>query len=102
MGINVGKYSFEGPYTSTDSLEDKSGIYTIHCYRENKYYLIDVGESAKVKERVSNHDRKDCWKKNCSATLTVSVLYTPNLQQEGRMEIEQEIRKQYNPPCGEK
>ena len=102
MSINVGKYLFEGPYASTDKLEDKSGVYAIHCYRENKYYLIDIGESAKVKERVDNHEREDCWKKNYSGTLTVSVLYTPNLQQAGRMEIEQEIRKQYNPPCGEK
>jgi len=102
MSINVGKHSFEGPYISTDKLEDKSGVYAIHCYRENNYYLIDIGESAKVKERVDNHDKEDCWKKNCSGTLTVSVLYTPNLQQSGRMEIEQEIRKQYNPPCGEK
>ena len=29
-----------------------------------------------------------------------SVLYTPNIQQAGRREIEQELRNQYNPPCG--
>jgi len=100
MSIIVGKYTFEGPYTLTDKLEDRSGIYAIHCYRDDKYYLIDVGESAAVKSRVETHDRKDCWKRECAGTFTVSVHYTPNLQQAGRMQIEQEIRTQYEPPCG--
>ena len=100
MSITVGKYTFEGPYTLTGKLEDRSGIYAIHCYKDNKYHLIDVGESATVKARVENHDRKTCWSRNCSGTLTVSAFYTPNLQQAGRMLIEQEIRRQYDPPCG--
>jgi hypothetical protein len=100
MSMTVGQYSFEGPYTNTNALEDNSGVYAIHCYRDEKYYLIDVGESASVKTRVENHDRADCWKRNCNGTLTVSVLYTPRLQQAGRREIEQEIRRQFNPSCG--
>jgi hypothetical protein len=100
MSITVGKYTFEGPYISTKELEDKSGVYAIHCLRGGLYFLIDIGESATVKSRVDNHDRKDCWNRNCTGTLTVSVYYTPKLQQVGRMLIEQEIRKQYDPPCG--
>ncbi len=102
MAISVDKYSFEGPYSSTDKLEDNSGVYAIHCNKDSKYYLIDIGESATVKTRVVNHDRNDCWTKNCGGTLTVSVLYTPNLQQTGRREIEQELREKYKPKCGEK
>jgi hypothetical protein len=100
MSITVGRYTFEGAYTSTDKLEDKSGVYAIHCYSEGKYYLVDVGESATVKSRVEKHDRVDCWNRNCKDTLTYSVYYTPNLQQEGRKKIEQEIRDEYDPPCG--
>lgn len=100
MSIAVGSYTFEGPHTNTDNLQDRSGVYAIHCYRDQAYYLIDVGESAQVKNRIDNHDRKDCWTRNCRGTLTVSVLYTPNLQQAGRQLIEQELRNQYNPPCG--
>jgi hypothetical protein len=102
MAITVGVYSFEGPYEDTSNLEDRSGVYVIFCFRDGKYYVVDVGESAKVKDRVDNHDRSDCWKKNCTGTLMVAVHYTPNLQQAGRMEIEQAIRDQYNPPCGER
>lgn len=100
MSMTIGEYSFEGPYTNTNQLEDSSGVYAIHCLRNDKYILIDVGESATVKSRVENHDRANCWRRNCSGTLTVSVFYTPHLQQAGRREIEQRIRDQFNPPCG--
>ena len=102
MSIEVGKYTFEGPYSSTDSLEDKSGVYLIVCKSNGKYNTIDVGESASVKSRVESHDRNSCWTRNCHSTLMVAVLYTPHLQQAGRQEIEQDIRNQFNFPCGER
>lgn len=102
MSITVGNYSFEGPYTSTDKLEDRSGVYAILYYLDEKYYLIDVGESSEVKTRIDNHDRRDCWTKNCKGTLTLSVYYTPNLQQPGRKLVEQELRTLYNPVCGDR
>ncbi len=102
MAITVGNYSFDGPYTTTDKLEDRSGVYAILCKVEDKYYLIDVGESSEVKTRIENHERRDCWTKNCRGTLTYSVYYTPNLQQPGRKLVEQELRKLYNPVCGER
>lgn len=101
MTISVGNYTFEGPYTSTNPIEDRSGVYAVHCYRNEKYYLKDVGESATVKSRLDNHERRDCWARECQqGALRYSVRYTPNLQQQGRMEIEQEIREQFDPPCG--
>lgn len=102
MSITLGKYQFDGPYDNTASLQDRSGVYVILCHRDKQNFVIDVGESATVKSRVENHDRKDCWQRNCKGNLTVAVLYTPSLQSAGRVAIEQEIRRQYNPPCGKK
>ena len=102
MSITIGKYTFDGPFTSTDELEDRSGVYAIVCKKGGKLYLIDVGESATVKTRVENHDREDCWKENCQGTLAFAVYYTPKLQQPRRMAVEQEIRSQYDVPCGER
>ncbi len=102
MTIKIGRYSFEGPYTSVDRLEDRSGVYSILCQQAQEYHVIDIGESSEVKTRVENHDREECWKQSCSGTLAVSVLYTPRKQRSGRMEIEQELRNEYNPPCGER
>jgi len=100
MSITIGKYEFAGPYKSTEGLEDRSGIYAIVCKKGEKYSLIDVGESAKVRYRVENHSRKNCWEENCNTSLEVAVYYTPNLWQSDRITIEQEIRGQYNIPCG--
>lgn len=102
VSITIGGYTFDGPHKGTDKLEDRSGIYAILCYREEKYFVVDVGESATIKTRVEGHDRKECWKRNCTGTLMVAVLYTPNRQQVGRMEIEQTIRDKYDPPCGKR
>ena len=100
MTIKVGEHTFDGPYMSTDKIEDRSGVYAVHCLKHDKYYLKDIGESAIVKSRLDNHDRKDCWNRNCQGTLTYSVYYTPSLQQSVRMEIEQRIRSHYDIPCG--
>lgn len=103
MSIPIGKYEFEGPYRDTASLEDRSGVYAILDQRENnRYGLLDVGESSNVKTRVETHDRKGCWERNKKGTIHYAVHYTPGLRQDGRMAIEQEIRDQYNPPCGER
>lgn len=103
MSINIAGYSFDGPYSSADYLEDRSGVYAILCKKDNgDYNLVDVGESATVKSRVENHDRKSCWSRNCNSSLSVAVLYTPYLQQSGRVEIEQKIRVQHDLPCGDR
>jgi len=100
--IEISGYNFEGPYSSTANVEDKAGIYVILCDSTSKYILIDCGESATVKSRIDTHDRKDCWKLNCSGTLCVAVYYTPNMQQSERIAIEQQIRRGYDPPCGKR
>ncbi len=101
MSITIGKFEFDGPYKTVDSLEDRSGVYAIVCKSNGTYTLVDVGESATVATRVANHDRTPCWSGNCHSTLMVAVYYTPGLHQAGRREIEGEIRHTYNPPCGE-
>ncbi len=94
-------YTFEGAWTDPNSLESRSGIYVIWCKTGESWKVLDVGESNDVKNRVLNHDREDCWERNCSGTIYYSAMYTPNLQQEGRRKIEQVIRAATNPPCGE-
>ena len=106
MSITIGNYSFEGPFNNASYLKDKPGVYAILCRNNGKYHPVDLGESETVKSRVENHDRLSCWKRNCNGngTLTVAVLYTSNGQQNtpNRQQIEQEIRNQYNFPCGER
>ena len=100
--IQIGNYTFEGPYTSAGSLRNASGVYVILCAGQSNYTVTDVGESSDVRTRVENHDRSDCWKSNCTTQLSVAVLYTPGLSEAERRIIESEIRTQYSPPCGDK
>lgn len=100
MAIKICGYVFEGPYTSTSSLEDRSGVYAILCSKDD-LFVIDVGESATVRTRVETHDRKDCWKRHCKHTIVYAAHYTPGLEQPGRQKIEKDVRKSTNPPCGE-
>lgn len=103
MSFKLCGYSFEGPYSTTSSLENRSGVYLILKDNKNiiKSDVVDVGESAEVRNRVENHDRESCWKRNAS-TIYYAVHYTPHAQQSGRMEIEQALRKEIDPPCGKK
>ncbi|NVM53141.1 MAG: hypothetical protein HWN66_05520 [Candidatus Helarchaeota archaeon] len=95
-------YQFDGAYVSPDSLQSRSGVYVIWCRNGDKWIVLDVGEAADVKDRLSNHERADCWSRYCSGSIYYSATYTPDLQQAGRMEIEQRIRDLENPPCGER
>lgn len=89
-------YQFDGAYTLPDSLQSRSGVYVIWCKSGVDWTVLDVGESANVKDRVSNHERADCWRRNCSGTIYYTATYTSS----GREEIEQRIRTLTNPPCG--
>lgn len=100
MSITVAGYEFQGPYSSEEYLEDRSGVYVIVCSVDGRYLPVGCGASATVKSRVLNHDRSDCWRRNCTGTLMAAVYYAPNMQSAGRVALEQKIRVEYSFPCG--
>lgn len=79
MVIKLGKYSFTGPIGSIDDIKDRSGVYAIVCMVIAEYFLIDVGESSKLRTRIENHDKKECWIKHCNGQLLIYVHYTTSL-----------------------
>lgn len=102
MSIQVGSYSFNGPYWSTSYLRNAAGVYVILCTVGGGHQLLDVGEAADVRDRIENHDRAPCWNRNCFlGTVLCAAYYTPLRNPAGRREIEQAIRDQFNVPCGE-
>ena len=101
MSFERNGYHFEGAFTSPESLEERSGVYVIWCKSGENWTCLDIGESHNVKERITNHDRANQWRKNCRGQIYYAVHYTPNLQQSGRMKIEQHLRSIENPICGE-
>jgi hypothetical protein len=103
MSLQIGPYQFQGPYSNTAQLQDAAGVYAIVNSRPDGHYVVDIGESATVKTRIETHDRSDEWA-NCQqgGTLNAYVLYTPGWRQSQRMQVEQQLRGQYTPPCGDR
>lgn len=100
MSINLNGYTFEGPYGAISSLGDRSGVYAILARNGDHYRVLDIGESAKVKDRINGHSRAECWRKHAISGVYFAVYYTRNLQQSGRIQIEQKLRAYFAPPCG--
>jgi len=99
MAIKLGKYSFTGPFDSIDKLKDKPGVYAIICIVDREFFLLDVGESTNIRSRIENNEKKGLWIKKCNGELTIFVLYTPFVEQKGRILIENELREMYHPAC---
>ncbi len=99
MSIKLGKYSFIGPIVSINKLKDIPGVYAVACKVDSEYFIVDIGESSKLRTRIENHDKKDCWKKNCNGLLIIFVHYTRFLKQQGRIIIERELREIFHPNC---
>ena len=99
MSIIIGGYRFEGPYTSIYNLNNTSGVYCVlkrSFSNISSYNIIDVGQSAHILDRISNHNRKICWIQKQYSHY--AAYYCPTSQ---RKSIEAKIRDQYDPPCGE-
>jgi hypothetical protein len=65
-------YAFDGPFTSADQLDSRSGVYLVSTVTEGSTRkILDVGESGDVQDRVTNHDRKPCWTSNQQSGLSV-------------------------------
>lgn len=92
-----------GTFTIRDgTLRDQSGAYVILGNHDHSVTakVIDVGEADKVKTRIDTHDRKDCWRRESrGGRVGVAAFYA---DEKTRKEIQDQLRKKYNPPCGEK
>ena len=100
MTIIIAGYTFGGPYSSSSVLYSEPGVYVIYCKTNDSYSVLDVGESENMNERVKNHDRKDCWEKNCKDTIVYAEM--KEADEDKRRAIEKTIRDKTDPPCGEK
>ena len=90
--------------SNKEELPESKGIYVIACERDDKYTILDVGMTydQTLKERVANHDRKDCWDKNCSHVLMIAYLVMENSTKEEILDLESKIRTSRNLKCGER
>lgn len=94
--MTINNLVFRGPY-----FYDKKFNQTFACVYAivNNKQLIYVGITDDINERMSNHHKKDCWKKYASNT---EILYIYKEDSDYRRAlIEEEIIQKYNPLCNE-
>ncbi|MCG8427180.1 MAG: hypothetical protein MI754_07485 [Chromatiales bacterium] len=99
MSIKIGNYNFEGPHNITNYLENRSGVYVVLARSSinHSWNVVDIGESTHIRNRIENHDRNYCWKKQGFTSLAIAVNYCTEGE---RMRIEKELRTHFDPPCG--
>lgn len=95
--ININGYNFEGPYDFANAnFNEVARVYAI--VDQNK--LIYVGITDNLKERMANHHKEDCWRRNITTTNCLYALRVDN--EKDRQIIEQSIINTYNPICNDK
>jgi hypothetical protein len=95
-------YYFDGAFSSATKLEPRAGVYVVWCKFGEQWTCLDIGESQNVQERVLGHDRAQEWAWHCRGNLYYAVHYTPEVQQPGRIKIEQHLRSLEQPICGQR
>ena len=98
MSIRISGYDFNGPFTDTDDLKEQMGVYTVLDGHDNS--VVDVGMSSNVKERVENHDREDCWKRKSRGIIKFATRYSADAS--FCANLEDKVRREHEPPCGER
>lgn len=100
MGITIGNYSFDGPFSSSSSLQSRSGVYAILGRNgAGGWKVVDIGESGDLRNRIDGHDREACWNRQTSSSWSVAAYYC---DEPTRMRVESALRSQYDPPCGKR
>lgn len=102
MTINIGNYAFDGPHGQIDNLHERSGVYAILTQGAagSSFKVVDIGESGAIRTRIANHDRAPCWTGQAQARGLFAAAYY--CDEPTRMRVEQQLRAQFNPPCGER
>lgn len=102
--MKLGDYEFEGPFTDPYDVKELPGVYVVLSGDK----VLDVGEAGwryrkggqGLSKRLRGHPRQRCWEEHRgTGVITYAVLYEPD--GEKRLKIEEALRQQYNPPCGE-
>ncbi|MCE2506928.1 MAG: GIY-YIG nuclease family protein [Nitrosopumilaceae archaeon] len=92
----------------SNSIPNESGIYCVYTcvHNESKgtvsiQKLIYIGESGKVRERISGHERKtNCWKKKLNSGETLCYSFAP-ADSTNRKRAEAALIFKHKPTCND-
>ena len=94
--MNIAGYQFQGPYPLATSIFNAVGaVYVISDVNNS---AIDVGQTDNLKDRMVNHDRKNCWLRNAVGEICVYAFV--HNDEKTRLAIESLVRNGHKFPCG--
>jgi len=104
---------WKGPYVDPADVTGRAGIYMVIAGQRgpdggwllSTYELLDIGQSGKGADRLADHDREDCWKRNKPANSTVlfkfAAMPSEDYDKTDRRIVECCLRADHRPlPCG--
>ncbi len=92
---------FEGPFEDPKALKDEPGVWVVGDLRgEGEWFVLDVGETERVRSAVQGHERIPQWAAECQGRVVVAALYTPPEDAERRRAVERQVREKYLRPVG--
>jgi hypothetical protein len=104
VDVTIGGYPFICVPLAEADFSDVAAVYVVLCVAsDGSWTVLDVGQSGRVGSRIDEHERRNCWQKNCpSGNIWVCVYRMPTdrYSESDRLAVENEIRRRYNPPCG--
>ncbi len=97
MSFEQWGYEFDGAYSAPDRLQSMAGVYVIWCKTDDIWRVIDVGQSANVRQKLVEEGRAGCWTNDCRlGTLYFAATYTRDISEAERSSLEQMIRRLTN------
>jgi hypothetical protein len=104
--VTIGGTTFVCVPLADANFTDVAAVYVVLCVAgDGSWTVLDVGQSGEVGSRIDNHDRRECWKRNCpSGNIWVCVYPMPlsRYSKEQREHFENGLRNQYSPTCGKR
>jgi hypothetical protein len=93
------KYTFDGLFNEPKALENKVGVFAIVRKKGEKHEILDVGQTPVVRDHVTarTSTTETLRTEVNTGNLRYAVMYTPDLKDEGRAKIEQDIREKFTP-----
>ncbi|MAT56654.1 MAG: hypothetical protein CMF23_01625 [Ignavibacteriae bacterium] len=101
-GKSGSKYEFTIYSFDTDFKDNVSCVYFVTKRSQSSngnhsHTRIYVGETSDLSERFSNHHKQKCFKKNNANCICIYL----EKSEKTRLEIEQDLIDNYNPPCND-
>lgn len=96
MGILIGRYEFEGPFSRLETIREDAGMYAIISYHEGNIELLDLDHTDNLLSAIEEHVSYDYWTRHSPGIVSVIVHYLPRMSLTRRQEVVDELLLEFD------